>query len=240
MLTAVLASGLIGIDRLHSSQVASTHASSSQQNAFARGVLRIPACGDQLGIAGFGITLSTMPNAAQVAQAALGLSPNDIASEFLPLTSTSPALDADPAAQALALGRMRIVNVAAMGPMSQSALLAKLQSASGVVASEPIWLQSTDKRYLACGYRLQDNSTDQALAAIARQALVTAGIGAATLDDTATMEFVSLRHFNRRQLLQVAFVRRPIDGPSVAYVALLDPVTRAVLATVQANWYRQA
>jgi hypothetical protein len=121
--------------------------------------------------------------------------------------------------------------------MSQSALVAKLQSTPGVAAAEPIWLQSNDKRYLSCDYKLQDSSADQVLVAIANKALVTAGASPAMLSDAGTIEFVSLRHFNGKQLLQVAFVDRPIDSPSVAYVALLDPSTHAVLATAQANWY---
>jgi hypothetical protein len=170
-------------------------------------------------------------------QDALGLTTGDLAPEFLPLISASPALAVSLTDRALALDRMRIVNVGAVGASSQSAVVGKLQGAPGVSFAEPIWLQSTDKRYLACDYKLHDNATDQALAAVARQVLLAKGVSAATLDDTATMEFVSLRHFNGRQLLQVAFVRRPVGQPSVVYVAVMDPGTGAVLVTVQANWY---
>lgn len=178
-----------------------------------------------------------MPDAAQAMRASLNLSANDETAEFLPLTASSPALQADTVAQALGLDRMHMVSARALGPLDGPAILAKLTHASGVSAAEPIWLQSTDKKYLACDYKLKDNATDQALAATARQALIAHGVSASILDDAGTMEFVSLRHFNGRLLLQVAFVQRPVGGPSVAYVALLDPGTHAVLALAQANWY---
>lgn len=233
VLIAVLAGGLIGFDRL----LGSSSASTSGQSGLSRSVIQPPICGAQLGRAGYSITPSTAANARQTAQAVLGLGANDIAAEFMPLTSTSPALQSDPAARAMALDRMQVVRGSAFGRMSQGALVAKLQSAAGVAAAEPIWLQSSDKRYLSCDYKLADNTTDQALAASARQALIAHGISGALLEDAGTMEFVSLRHFDGRQLLQVAFVRRPVGQPSAAYVAVMNPGSQAVLAVAQANWY---
>lgn len=197
----------------------------------------MPACGEQLGFAGYAVTLTTASNAAQAMRTSLNLSTSDEAAEFLPLTASSPALQADTAAQAVGLDRMHIVSARALGQLDRPAILAKLTHASGVSAAEPIWLQSTDQKYLACDYKLKDNATDQALAATARQALITHGVSAGTLDDAGTMEFVSLRHFNGRLLLQVAFVQRPVNAPSMAYVALLDPGTHAMQALAQANWY---
>lgn len=186
---------------------------------------------------GYSLTLSTQANAAQIAESALGLGTGDVAPEFSPLTSRSLALSADSAARSLALDRQELVRTSMLHAASQSALIAKLGSAPDVVAAEPVWVQSSDKRYLSCDYKLRDNTTDQALAAIARKALIAAGVSASALDDAGTMEFVSLRHFNGRLLIQVAFVRRPVGGPSAAYVSVLDPGTHAVLANVQANWY---
>jgi hypothetical protein len=144
-LTAVLASSLIGLDNLHSSQASSTLAAVFQPNGGERKIVHLLACGDQLAFAGYTITLSSGANAAQTAQAGLGLHTSDLAAEFLPLTSASPALSANAATQALALDRMRLVRPMAFGPMSQSALLAKLQSAPGVVDAEPVWLQSGER-----------------------------------------------------------------------------------------------
>jgi hypothetical protein len=236
LLTAVLAGGLIGLDRMSAAQSGST--ASSDRSFGQRGINQLPACGSQLGIVGYDVTLSTASDAEETAQTALGLKSSDIASEFLPLTNAAPGLASDPAAASLALDRAREVHTVALGPMNQGQILAKLQGAAGVSAAEPIYLQSTDKAYLACDYKLNDNATDQALAATARQALVTQGISAATLDDAATMEFVSIRHFSGRTVLQVAFVRRPVGSPSMSYVVLLDMGTRALLATAQADWYR--
>jgi hypothetical protein len=242
LLTVVLAAGLIALDRYLASQTLETSAGSAQQYGD-HSAAPLPPCGaDQLAIAGYSITLTTAINAVHTAQVHLGLGSTDMANEFLPLTSSSPALAANSATQALGLDRMWMVNTAAFGQMSQSALLAELQSTPAVAGAEPIWLQSSDKRYLSCDYKLKGSSADQVLVAIASTALISAGASATTIDDPGTMEFVSLRHFNGRQLLQVAFVHRSfaapsVVGPSVVYVALLDPSTRAVLATAQANWY---
>lgn len=209
----------------------------STRDPSSRGAINPTVCGAQLGFAGYSVTLTADANAAQNMAASLNLGPNDQAVEFLPLTSAAPSLSPDAGAHALALDRMRGVHAQVLGPLDQNAVIAKLQTATDVSAAGPIWLQSSDKRYLACDYKLKDNTTDQALAAVADKALSARGISAATLDDAATMEFVSVRHFNGRLLLQVAFVRRPVGQPNVAYVAILNPGTRAVLAVAQANRY---
>ncbi|MBF6591668.1 MAG: hypothetical protein IVW57_14240 [Ktedonobacterales bacterium] len=234
LLVVVLAGGLIALDRAHTA----TSASLAPQDAQSRGVINAKPCGTQLGFAGYSVALSTAPNAARTLRTSLGLASSDLAPEFLPLTSAAPALPADPAARQWGLDRMQVVRAQSLGQLSTGAVVAKLQSAAGVGAVEPIWLQSSDKRYLSCDYKLKDNPTDQALAATARQALITRGVSAASLDDAGTMEYVSLRHFAGRELLQVAFVRRPVGAPSVAYVVLLGIDTPTVLATARADWYR--
>jgi hypothetical protein len=112
-----------------------------------------------------------------------------------------------------------------------------LRAQANVVTAEPVWLQSRDPKYLSCSYKLQDNAADMALASTARQALIAQGVSANALDDAGTMEFVSERQIGDRILLQVAFVRRAVGKPSVAYAVLLDPTSHAVLAAQQANWY---
>jgi hypothetical protein len=232
LLTVLLAASLIVLDHYLAAQTPAPLLASSQQSGD-HSAGPVPQCGSQLAIAGYSVTLTTAANSASTAQADLGT----MAPEFLPLTSSSAALATNAATHSLGLDRMLMVQTTALGQMSQSALLAKLRSAPGVAAAEPIWLQSSDKRYLSCDYKLSDNTSDQMLTAIASKALISAGANSAVIRDSATIEFVSLREINGRQLLQVAFVRRVVGTPSVVYVAFLDPSTRAVLATAQANWY---
>lgn len=233
-LSALLLLASTGCDTGKADQATPT---GSPVNPGSRGAINVAPCGAELGFAGYSVTLTTDPDAPQKMAASLDLGADDYAPEFLRLTSTGPQLSADAQAQALALDRMQAINIGAFARLDQAAILAKLGQATDVTAAEPIWVQSTEKRYLSCDGKLRDNATDQALAALAREALIVRGISTSTLDDPGTEELVSLRHFNGKQMLQVAFVRRPVGEPSAAYVAVLDPGTNVVRTVVRANWY---
>ncbi len=195
-----------------------------------------PACGSQLGYAGYSVTLKT-GSTAQGFEAAASLPATDVVPEFQPISSAAPSLQADTSAQSLDLAQMQVVNTSAFAGQSSNAIVSHLRALPNVAAAEPIWLQSADKRYLSCDYKLRDNAAAQAVAARVRTALIARGISASVLDDAGTTQFVSQRHVNGRTLLQVAFVRRPVNAPSAIYVALLDPSTQTVLAVARANWY---
>lgn len=237
VLTAALTLGFASIAVANPAPVAPTTQTEHQANLHPYGGVKPSPCGAQLGFAGFSATLKLGAAAASL-QTSLALNSGDIAAEFAPLTASAPALTADSAAKAVGLERMQLVHSDQFIGSSRSAVIAKLQHQPSVEAGEEVWLQSSDKRYLSCHYKLADNATDQTLAGKARQALITGGISASMLDDAGTMEFVSLRHFDGQLRLQTAFVRRPVGQPSVAYVAVMNPGTETVLATAQANWYR--
>lgn len=233
MLTAVLTTGFVAFDRWNTG--ATSQATAPGGSRF--GVVNAPRCGSQLGYVGYSVALKTVPDAAATLRSSLALGTSDLASEFLPLTSAAPALPADPAAEALGLDRMQLVHGGSLAGLGVSSVLSKLKGAPNVATAEPVWLQSSDPKYLSCDYKLRDNAQAQAIAATASQALISRGVSAAFLSDAGTMEFVSVRHINGQALVQVAFVQRPINAPSVAYAVLLNPNTRTVLAAAQANWY---
>lgn len=197
-------------------------------------------CGKQLGLAGYSVTLADVPQAAAALTAAMKLHAGDLTPEFAPASASARTPQAAATAHALGLDRMQLVNTASLAGLSTDEVIARLRALPDVVTAEPVWLQSHDPKYLSCSYKLQDNATDVALAATARQALVVRGVSVSTLDDAGTMEFVSERQIGGRTLMQVAFVRRPIGAPSAAYVVFLDPSSHAVLAAEQTNWYHWA
>src|SRR5579884_2582826 len=223
--TATLTTGLVALDRMHAESsptpiTSSTSAPSTDPSLFSAG--NVPPCGSQLGFAGVSVTLrDTGPSVAAV-RASLGLADNDMTSEFIPLTDQASVVWTAPAAPSFAFDRVRLVRTSGFAVRGSDAAVAKLQTSPGVATAEPVWLQSSDRKYLSCDYKLRDNQAAQAVAQVARQALIAHGVSSATLDDTGTMEFVSVRHFNGQEVLQVAFVRRPVGAPSVAYVALLN------------------
>lgn len=234
LLTAFLTTAFVVVDRW---DIPATSSLASASAGSRLGVVNAPQCGSQLGYVGYSVTLNAVPGAPATLRSSLALGTNDLAPEFLPLSSAAPALQADPAAQALGLDRMQLVHGGSLTGLSVSGVLSKLKDAPNVASAEPVWLQSSDPKYLSCDYKLRDNAQAEAIAATASQALISRGVSSAFLDDAGTMEFVSVRHINGQPLIQVAFVQRPLKAPSVAYAVLLNPNTRTVLAAVQANWY---
>ena len=132
----------------------------------------------------------------------------------------------------------------------------QLSRLPNVTFAEPIYLQSSDPKYLSCFYRLQDNPQAQAVAQKARDALVQQGVSAAFLDAPGTVEYISLRHFGGKSMLQVAFVSLPAEmtpaplagstpeptaqapqQPKGVYVAIMDPTSLTVIDEAKANWY---
>lgn len=170
-------------------------------------------------------------------QGALNLSASDVAAEFLPVTNNASPLQIDSVAHAAGLDAAELVHGGNLEEHSLNDVMTILRGTPNVATAEPVWLQSSEHKYLSCDYKLNDNPNAQALAVTARSALLAHGVSAEVLDDSGTMEFVSVRHFAGRPLLQVAFVHRPIGSPSQAYVAFLDPGNRHVISVARANWY---
>lgn len=243
VVTAALTAGFVAIDRLHTvssspSAPPLTVSPVPPLNPLSLGVRNPPQCGSQLGFADYSVTLRDTDPSATAFRTALGLDANDVDAEFMPLSGQASVMATDPAGQSLTLDRVRLVRMSVFTSMGSDAVVSKLQAAPEVATVEPVWLQSSDRRYLSCDYKLRDNVAAQAAAQVARQALVEHGVNSATLDDPGTMEYVSVRHFSGQAVLQVAFVRRPVGGPSVAYVALLTRSGSKVLAVARANWYQ--
>lgn len=233
-ITVVLTLIFTGIDRIRMAQ-ASVSTDSNPSHAFSAPPPQ--PCGTQLGAAGYSVTLADKPQADIAFQKALGLQSTDLVPEFQSISGSATALQADANAHALGLDRMYVVNTSHLTSMTPQATLDKLQGQPNVMAAEQVWLQSSDRKYLSCDYKLHDNSAAQSVAGLARAALIAHGVSAALLDDAGTMEFVSERHFNGQSLIQVAFVRRPVGESPAAYVALLSPDGKQVLAVALANWY---
>jgi hypothetical protein len=194
-------------------------------------------CGAQLGAAGYSVTLTDTPQASAPFRQALGLQASDLVPEFTSISGSVAALQNDASAVMLGLDRMYVVNPSHFAGTAQQAVIEKLQGEPDVASAEPVWLQTSDPKYLTCGYNLEGNATAQSVAALARSALIAHGVSAARLDDAGTAQFVSERHFNGQLLLQVAFVRRPVGEPSVVYVAILSLDGKQALAVARANWY---
>ena len=194
-------------------------------------------CGAQLGAAGYSVTLADTPQASATFRQAVGLQASDLVPEFTSIYGDATALQSDADARALGLDRMYVVNPTHFAGKAPQSVIGQLQGEPDVVAAEQVWLQSSDPKYLTCGYTLEGNAAAQSVAALARSTLIADGVSAAQLDDAGTAQFVSERHFNGRLLLQVAFVRRPVGEPSVVYVAILSLNGGQVLAVARANWY---
>lgn len=194
-------------------------------------------CGTELAMAGYSVTLSDTSAAAHAFAGSPLLTSSTILPEFVPVTDHAQPIQMDAATHALGLDEMRVVGASKFAGQTPDTIVTRLAGQPGVIHAEKILLQSTDKRYLSCDYKLRDNTRAQGVAARARQALISHGVSAALLDDAGTAEFVSLRILGGRMQLQVAFVRRPVDGTSVSYVAFEDPGTRDVTCVARANWY---
>lgn len=173
-----------------------------------------PACGSQLGLIGY--SLSTERGYAGQEKPEFSTLPASHRQPVVDLTTTLFA-QADAEAPDQAISHFR--------------------SLPHVLRADPIYALSSDATYLSCDYHLRDNQLDQRLANTAKAALVTDGAEASILNDDRTMEYVSIRQLGNKEVLQVAFVYLPVDGPHIAYVAFLDKGSYNVLWTAQANWY---
>lgn len=234
LLTIVLTLVFTGIDLL---RMAQANASGDSYLPHAYSAPPSQPCGAQLGAAGYSVTLADKPQASSTFRQAMGLQSADLVPEFTSISGSAAALQNDASAHALGLDRMYVVNPSHFAKTAPQAVIGKLQGQPNVTVAEQVWLQSRDPKYLSCDYKLQGNTAAQSVAAMARSVLIAHGVRAAQLNDAGTMEFVSERHFNGQLLLQVAFVRRPVGGTPVAYIAVLSADGKQVLAVARANWY---
>ena len=112
----------------------------------------------QLAPADDSVTLSPTTGAQNTFDAATGIQASDSGPEFAPVTDTAPALAADASASALGLDRMRVVNLHALGSQALQSPVDYLRSRPGVADAEPVWLQSSDPKYLSCNYKVSDGA----------------------------------------------------------------------------------